>query len=75
MKPNQRVDNPTAVQKPCLCLAADLHADVRLLQQLRQSAPPQFAEVFVSEGKTVGWISAQQYILQTLLLKNQPVFL
>lgn len=56
-------------------LSADLHVDVPLVQQLSQSVSPQFVEVFVSERKTVGLISAQQNILQTFLLKDQSVFL
>lgn len=54
---------------------ADLPVDVPLVQQLSQSGPPQFIEVFIFDRKTAGFISAQQNILQTFLLKNQSVFL
>lgn len=57
------------------CLGADLHVDVPLVQQLSQSVSPQFVEVFVSDRKTTGLISAQQNILQAFLLKYQSVFL
>lgn len=57
------------------CLGADLHVDAPLVQQLTQSVSPQFVEVFVSDRKTAGLISAQQNILQAFLLKYQSVFL
>lgn len=57
------------------CLGADLHVDAPLVQQLSQSVSPQFVEVFVSDRKTIGLISAQQNILQAFLLKYPSVFL
>lgn len=48
----------TVVQWRDSWLSADLHVDVPLVQQLSQSVSPQLVEVFVSERKTAGLISA-----------------
>lgn len=58
-----------------VCLGADLHVDVPLVQQLSQSVSPKFVEVFVSDRKNTGLISAEQNVLQAFLLKYQLVFL